>query len=466
MPTDHQVAGSAAQRPAPLPRTRVLLEGPIVPTLARLSAPNIMVAVTQSLVAIADAWYVGMLGVAPLAALALVFPVQSLMSMMSAGAMGGGISSATARALGAGDRARAEAIALHALIIAAGMAVLFTIVFVGFGRSLYGLLGGRGEALEGAVAYSHIMFGAAVVVWLANTLASLLRGTGNMAVPGITFTATALLGILLSGALTLGWAGLPRLGVVGPAVAFILSFLVAGLVMLAYLVSGRGGLRLRITGVPLQSAIFVDILKVGLVACGNALLTIATIIIVTGLVGRYGTAALAGYGLGSRLEIMLIAISFGVGGAMVAMVGANRGARNYERARQVAWTGGLVVLGVTEAIGLVVAIWPDLWIGMFTADAAAAETARVYLRIAGPCFGGFGLGQSLYFATQGTGIMRVPFIAGVARLMVAAAGGALAAITLGAPLPWLFALVAVGLLVFGGIQGWAIHWGRTWNPGR
>lgn len=444
----------------------MLLEGPIVPTLARLSAPNVMVALTQSLVAIADAWYVGMLGVAPLAALALVFPVQSLMSMMSAGAMGGGISSATARALGAGDRARAEAVALHALIIAAGMAALFTLVFVGFGRSLYGLLGGRGAALDGAIAYSSVIFGAAIVVWLANTLASLLRGTGNMAVPGLTFTLTAILDIVLSGALTLGWAGLPRLGVIGPAVAFILSFLVAGLVMLAYLVSGRGGLRLRVVGVPVQSAIFVDILKVGLVACGNALLTIATIIVVTGLVGRYGTTALAGYGLGSRLEIMLIAIAFGVGGAMVAMVGANRGARNYERAKQVAWTGGLVVLALTELIGLVVAIWPDLWIGLFTADAAAAETARIYLGIAGPCFGGFGLGQSLYFATQGTGNMRVPFIAGVARLVVAAGGGALAAITLGAPLPWLFALVAVGLLVFGGIQGWAIHWGRTWNPGR
>lgn len=459
-------ARQSSSSAAALPRTRMLLDGPIGATLARLAGPNILVAFSQSAVAIADAWFVGQLGVAPLAALALVFPVQSLMSMMSAGAMGGGISSATARALGAGDKARAESIALHALIIAAGMAAVFTILFVGFGRGLFALLGGRGDALEGAVAYSRVMFGAAIVVWLANTLASILRGGGNMAVPGAVFTLCAALEVVLSGALTLGWLGLPRLGVIGPAVAFIVSFLAAGLVLLGYLVSGRSGLKLRLAGVGLDGRIFFDILKVGLVACGNALLTIATIVIVTGLVGRYGTTALAGYGLGSRLEIMLIAISFGVGGAMVAIVGVCRGARKYERARKVAWIGGLVVLAVTELIGLVVAIWPDLWIGLFTANPPAAEVARNYFHIVGPCFGGFGLGQSLYFATQGTGNMRVPFAAGVARLVLAAGGGAVVAIVLGAPLTWLFALVGAGLLVFGGMQAWAIHYGRTWNPER
>ena len=266
------------------------------------------------------------------------------------------------------------------------------------------------------------------------------------------------------GVATLGWWGMPRLGVVGPAVAFVIASAVAGLVMLACFSGNRGGVRLRFAGVRLERDIFGDILKVGAVACGNALLTIATIIIVTGLVGRYGTAALAGYGLGSRLELMLIAISFGVGGAMVAMVGANRGARQFARARQVAWTGGLCVLAATELIGLVVAIWPDLWISLFTADKPAAEVARVYLAIAGPCFGGFGIGQALYFATQGTGNMAVPFAAGVVRLLVAGVGGALISMLLGAALGWLFAAVALGLVLFGAIQAWAIHYGRTWNP--
>ncbi len=448
------------------PRTRRLLEDPVAPTLARLAAPNLVVSGAQTAVAIADAWYVGYLGVAPLAALALVFPVQSLMTMMAAGAMGGGISSARARALGAGDRERAESLAAHALVIAAGMAALFTILFAMFAWPLFSVLGGREAALDGAVAYARIMFGGAIVVWAANTLASLLRGTGNMAVPGAVFTLTALLNIVLSGALTLGWLGLPRLGVAGPAMAAIVSFGIAAAVMLWYLASGRSGIRLRLVGVRLRAEIFADILKVGLVACGNALLTIATIVMVTGLVGLYGTAALAGYGLGSRLELLLIPITFSFGGAMTAMVGANRGAKAYARARQIAWTGGIAVLVITGLIGLTVAIAPDLWIGLFTTDAEAAAVARRYFAIAGPFFAFFGFGQALYFATQGTGRMIAPFTAGAARLAIAGGGGAIVVLGLGLSLTWLFVAVAAGFVVFGGMLAYAVWRGRTWNPER
>ncbi len=466
MATPSPSAAPSRSATAATARTRRLLEAPIGPTLARLAAPNLVVSAVQTAVAVADAWYVGTLGVAPLAALALVFPVQSLMTMMSAGAMGGGISSAMARALGAGDRARAEAIPLHALIIATGMALLFTLLFAIFAKPLFALLGGRDEALAGAIDYARYMFGGAIVVWAANSLASLLRGTGNMAVPGAVFTTTALINIPLSGALTLGWFGLPKLGVAGPAAAAIICFAIAAIVMTAYLANGASGIRLRLFDVQLDKAIFVDILKVGFVACGNALLTIATIVIVTGLVGLYGTAALAGYGLGSRLELLLIPITFSVGGAMTAMVGANRGAKAFARARSIAWTGGLAVFVITGLIGTTVALAPDLWIGLFTTDAAAAEMARRYFAIAGPLFGFFGFGQALYFATQGTGNMIAPFTAGAVRLAVAGGGGALIVLALGLSLTWLFVAVAAGFVAFGSLLAYAVWRGRTWNPER
>ena len=346
------------------------------------------------------------------------------------------------------------------------MSALFTILFAIFARPLFSLLGGREAALEGAVDYARIMFGGAIVVWAANTLASLLRGTGNMSVPGMVFTLTALINIPLSGALTLGWLGMPLLGVAGPATAAIMTFGLAAVVMLVYMAAGKSGVRLRLFDVPLRSAIFLDILKVGFVACGNALLTIATIVIVTGLVGLYGTAALAGYGLGSRLELLLIPITFSFGGAMTAMVGANRGAKKFARARNIAWTGGTAVFIITGLIGLTVAIAPDLWIRLFTTDAAAAEVARKYFAIAGPCFAFFGFGQALYFATQGTGSMIAPFTAGCARLALAGGGGALIVLGLGLSLTWLFVAVAAGFVLFGALLGYAVWRGRTWNPER
>lgn len=456
-----------AARPTPAARGQarrlVLLEGPVGATLARLALPNIAVVAAQTLVTFADAWYVGRLGVAGLAALALVFPVQAMMSMMSAGAMGGGISAAVARALGAGDRERAEALVIHALLIGLGMAAGFTLLFGVLAQPFFVLLGGRGAALEGAVAYAHILFGGAALVWLANTLASILRGTGNTAAPGLILTVTQLCGVALSGALTFGWGGLPALGIRGPATAFITSFGFAAIAMLVY-IHFRGDLRIRFRGIRLAAALFMDILRVGAVACGNALLTIATIIVVTGLVGRYGMEALAGYGIGSRLEIMLIPIAFGVGGAMTAMVGTNRGAGAHARARRIAWTGSLFVFAVTGAIGFAAAIWPLLWTGFFTSDPTALAAAHTYLRIVGPGYGFFGLGMALYFASQGTGNMTWPFISGVLRLLVAAGIGAVLALGLGMDVETLFACVTAGLVCFGGVIAWSLGWSRVWNP--
>lgn len=444
-------------------RLNRMLEAPIAPTLVRLSLPNIAVSASMTAVTVADVWFVGQLGVAPLASLALVFPVQAMMQMMSAGAMGGGVSSAIARALGAGNRERAEAAMLHALLIAVGMAALYTILFAVLARPLFALLGGRGEALEGAVGYAGIMFGGAAVVWLTNIAAAMLRGTGNMHVPAVVMVTISTLGVVLSGALTLGWFGLPAMGVRGPAAAYIASFCIAAVAMLTYLIMGRTGIALRFTGITLRAELFMDILRVGAVACGNALLTIATIIIVTGLIGRYGTAALAGYGLGSRLELMLIPISFGVGGALTAMVGTCRGGGRHARARRVAWTGGLFVFAVTGVIGITAAMFPQLWIDWFTADPEAVGFARRYLHIVGPLYGFFGIGMTLYFASQGTGNMIWPFSAGVLRIVVAAGIGAVLTLWFDAPLEWLFAVVSLGLFLFGAVIAWSLF-SRVWNP--
>src|SRR5207244_972318 len=108
--------------------------------------------VFQSLVSVGDTYFVGRLGTGPLAGLALVFPLIMLLQMTSAGAMGGGVSSAIARSLGAGDPAKARRLVVHALVIAAAMGVAFTLLILVFGKPVYGLLGGSGETLANALA--------------------------------------------------------------------------------------------------------------------------------------------------------------------------------------------------------------------------------------------------------------------------------------------------------------------------
>src|SRR4029079_3389459 len=131
-------------------------DAPITTTLLRLATPNVLVMVAQASVGLIETYFVGKLGTAALAGVALVFPVLMLMQMMSAGAIGGGISSAIARALGAGRRADADALALHALAIAVIFGLGFTLAVLGGGRWLYGTMGGSGASLAAALTYSRV----------------------------------------------------------------------------------------------------------------------------------------------------------------------------------------------------------------------------------------------------------------------------------------------------------------------
>src|SRR5438477_7971506 len=168
-----------------------LLTAPILPTLLRLTLPNSIAMFGTALVAVAETSYIGRLGVEPLAGIALVFPFVMLTQMMSAGAMGGGVSSAVARAIGAGNRDRAANLALHAAIIGTGAGLFFTAMMLAFGRDFYFLLGGRGEVLEQAMHYSQVLFSGAVAIWLVNTLACVGAGTGEMRVPSFVLIGVA-----------------------------------------------------------------------------------------------------------------------------------------------------------------------------------------------------------------------------------------------------------------------------------
>src|SRR5262249_47880763 len=134
----------AGEKPRYDPRTRALIEGPIAATLMRLAIPNIVVMLAQTSVGLVETYFVSKLGTAALAGVALAFPVVMLMQMMSAGAMGGGMSSAIARALGGGRRADANALALHAVIIGLVFGLIFTIAVLPGGDALYATMGGSG----------------------------------------------------------------------------------------------------------------------------------------------------------------------------------------------------------------------------------------------------------------------------------------------------------------------------------
>jgi Na+-driven multidrug efflux pump len=238
-------------------RTRALFEAPILATLLRLAAPNILVMIVQASVGFVETYFVGWLGTASLAGVALVFPVMMLAQMMSAGA---GISSAIARALG--------------VLFGLG----FTVAVLGGGRWLYGAMGGTGPSLRAALTYSNVVFAGAVLLGVFNSLGNVIRGTGNMAVPAIVTCAGAAALIPLSPCLILGWGPFPRLGIAGGAVAVLVFYAAGSLALASYLWSGRSVLRPSFRDFRFRWPLFREILRVGAVAAVITLQTNITIV--------------------------------------------------------------------------------------------------------------------------------------------------------------------------------------------
>jgi Na+-driven multidrug efflux pump len=268
--------------------------------------------------------------------------------------------------------------------------------------------------------------------------------------------------IPLSPALIFGFGPVPRLEVAGAGVTILLYYLGSTAVLFFYLRSGYAGLTLR--WAKPEWRLFKDILRVGLLSALGTVQSNLTVVLVTGAVGAFGIEALAGYGTASRLDYVLIPLMFGLGTALVTMVGTNVGAGQLKRARRIAWTGAIFGAIVLEAIGLIVAIFPKLWMGVFTAEPAVLATGSLYLREVGPFYGLVGLGLLIYFASQGAGTIVWPFLAGTVRLVIAALIGWIAVTRFNAGLTVLFAFVALSSIAYGGMNAVALGrrgWGRS-----
>ena len=429
------------------PRLQRMLEAPIALTLVRMSWPNMLMMLAQSSTGLIEMWFLARLGTDTLAGVAVVIPVLMLMQNMSQGAMGGGISSAVARALGAGNSTLADSLARHAVALNAAIGMVFTALLLSSSTPLFRFLGADGPALDAAHGYGRIVFAGLALMWVMNALASVIRGTGNMLVPGAVICGGALLLIPVSAALIFGFGPFPQLGVAGGAWALV-AYYAAGTLVLGWYCVSKGNAA-RLAPGPLHWAPMRDILTVGGLACLNPVLTNGLIALTTAIVGASaGTQALAGYATAARLEYLLMPIAFGLGAPMVALVGANIGAGQPRRARHIALAGGTIAFVLAEILGLAAALWPRAWLSLFGTDELLLQTGSHYLRIVGPFYGFFALGFSLYFASQGAGRLKWPLLAGALRLLIyAGLGGALLAAT--DSLTVFFMAGAVAMTVYG-----------------
>src|SRR5690348_12458454 len=449
----------APTKPAPAPaaaRTKRILEGPIFTTLMKLSAPNVLNLLAFTGMVTFDGFFLGKLGSDALAGASLVFPWVMLVLQSTNNGMGTGVSSAVARAIGAGNSERANALVFHAFLLALALGAIFAGLMLLGGPTLFRLMGGQDEMLDAALAYAYVALGGAAAICTLNFMGNAVRGTGNMGLPAGVLVACVLAHIAISPALIFGFGPLPPLGAAGAAWGLVLPFAVGGAWFVWYLHSGRAAVRLSFRGTAPRWELFADILKVGVPGLIDIAITNLSVVVLTGIAARMGRDIAIGYAMGARLEYILQPIAFGFGTAIVAMVGTNWGARQYARARAIALIGVTTIAAVCGTIGVTVAVFPTLWLGLFSDDPDVFRVGGLYLHIVAPLYLCFGIGRGLFFVSQGLGRGAAAAGANAVRLAVNVVGGLVAVYWLDLGMVGFFASVAIGFALYAALLIWAV----------
>ncbi len=418
-----------------------LTSGPILPLMVRLAIPNTLANILMVIPSLVEAWRLSTFGPSALAGVALVFPLYMLLMMWSAGSVGGAVSGAVARAIGAGDQERANSIARAAMVMGLGGAIIMALMVLGGGTWLFALLGGEGPVLEAAWAYALVFFGLGLIPWIYHMMGSVIRGTGNMTMPMIAVAIMTLVHVLGSGPVISAY------GVSGAAGLLVFAHGI-GIIVL-YLFLQRPSAPIRLTAGPIDWALIRQLLGPGLLAATQSLVTIITSLTLVRFAAPFGEEVLAGYGLGARIELLMIPLIFGVGGASIAMVGAATGAGMHRRAIRIGWTAAAIAAVIVGALGIILAATAASWAPILSDNQTVASTLISYIQRVGPFYLFFALGLGLFFACQGMGTLIYPVLGAVVRLAVIVIGGLFLA-TSGSMTPeTLFIVITLGMIAYG-----------------
>lgn len=343
----------------------------------------------------------------------------------------------------------ANYVVLHAIVVAIGMAAVFSALFLLLGDLMFRSLGATGRVLEAANTYSTVVFAGSIFVCLQNLLVNVVRGTGAMVVSASVIVLAELVHVVCSPILILGAFGIPSLGIVGAGLGVVISYAAGTLVSLTYLTSRHTPVRLVIAR--LQTRLFRAILSVGIISSINTVQIQLIYIVLTAIAATFGANSAAGVGAALRLELTLLPLIFTVGSACVTMVGMNIGAGNRARAFTVAWTAAAVAGAFTAIVGLFAAIFGADWMKLFSQDDEVINVGATYLAYSGPSYCLLGIGSALFFACQGFGKVFLPTLANTVRLAGLALVGLVGLPLTGLNLEALFLTSATMVVVSGGL---------------
>jgi putative MATE family efflux protein len=380
-------AGAAVSADDNLPR---LAKGSVGRHLRQLSVPMVIGLLSLNSYSIADTYFVGQLGTLPLAAMGFTFPVSFTLISIGLG-VGIGASSVLARLLGAGDRARVQRIATHALLLGAFLGLIVMVVGLASIGPIFRILGADQQTLPLIREYMEVYYFGGFLLILPMIGNFAMRAAGDARVPAVILTMSAAVNIVLDPILIFGWLGFPALELRGAAIATVIAngvTVVASIVILSF---REQLIRIRYLSPRHLLDSWARLLHIGVPAIASNLLSPLTIGVITAFVAAYGPPAVAGFGVAARVESIVMIAIFAVTSSVGPFVGQNFGAGRLDRVLEFTGKSAKFCIFFALAAAAVLALVAEPLVAIFDDNADVISAARSYLLIVPFSLAGFGV---------------------------------------------------------------------------
>lgn len=359
---------------------RDLTTGPITSAIWVLAVPMILGSIVRTTWTLVDMFWVGKLGAPALAAVGMSAQVMFVLSTVF---MGVGVASTAmvARAIGAGDRERADRVAAQSLLLTLAISIVVTAAGFALAPVLLRGLRASKEVQELGTTYLRIRFVGIAAMFSLFVGAGILRGAGDAVTPFLISSFAAVLNIALDPLLIFGWLGFPALGVRGAAIASVVSQGVGFLMGAAVLASGRTRIRLRFRAFRPDFSVVWRIVAIGVPSAVQMSLRSLMGMALMWIVAGFGTTVVAAFAVGRRLQMVAFMPAFGLAAASAALVGQNLGANKPDRAQKSALISMGMTLAIMGTIGLATFILAPRLVSAFNQEPEVVAAGTSYLRI-------------------------------------------------------------------------------------
>jgi putative MATE family efflux protein len=391
---------------------RDFTEIPLGKAVFLLAVPMVLEMVMESVFAVVDIFFVSKLGSEAVAAVGITESVMTLVYALAFG-MSMATTALVSRRIGEKKPHEASAEAWHAIVTALAVSLLIAIPGAIYAPHLLELMGASDRVVGEYSIFTSIMLGGNAIVMLLFVCNAIFRGAGDAAIAMRVLWIGNIINIILDPILIFGWGPIPAFGIAGAAIATTTGRGIAVIYQLYVLFGGNSRVHLRGISYRIELHRIKHLISISLGGIAQSLIATVSWLLMMRFISRFGSQVVAGYTIAIRIIIFALLPSWGLSNAASTLTGQNLGAGRVDRAERAIWKVSWINFIGMGILGVVLAIWPAFFIGLFTGESEVVLEGAEALRVISYGFAFYGLGMVMTQAFNGAGDTRTPTLVNI-----------------------------------------------------